>query len=48
MERLGWLRSEVDPEGGQKAKRSFYATQAGKEVLSVVLKQIRELKEEVE
>lgn len=47
MERLGWLWSEVDPAGGQKAKRSFYATEAGKEVLAVVLKQVLELKEEV-
>ena len=46
MERLGWLRSEVDESGGLKAKRSFYATDAGKEVLSIVLKQMRELKEE--
>jgi len=48
MERLGWLRSEVDPAGGQRAKRSFFATEAGKEVLAVVLRQVRELKEEVE
>lgn len=47
MERLGWLRSETDESGGQKAKRSFYATKAGKEVLSVVLGQMRELKDEI-
>lgn len=48
MERLGWLRSEADESGGQKAKRSFYATEAGKEVLTVVLGQMRELKDEIE
>ena len=46
MERLGWLRSETDESRGLKAKRSFYATELGKEVLSVVLKQMRELKKE--
>jgi len=34
--------------GGQKAKRSFYATEIGKEVLPVVLGQVRELKDEIE
>ena len=48
MERLGWLRSETDAGGGLKAKRSFYTTEAGKGVLAVVLRQMRELKEEVE
>jgi PadR family transcriptional regulator, regulatory protein PadR len=48
MERLGWLRSEVDESAGLKAKRSFYATEAGKEVLSIVLKQLDELKEETQ
>lgn len=48
MERLGWLRSESDESGGQKAKRFFYTTETGKQVLSMVLKQMRELKEEVE
>jgi PadR family transcriptional regulator, regulatory protein PadR len=46
MERLGWLRSEADESGGLRAKRSFYATEAGKEVLSIVREQLRELKSE--
>ena len=46
MERLGWLRSEAEESGGLKAKRSFYATELGREVLSIVLKQMRELKKE--
>lgn len=48
MERLGWLRSEADKSGGLKAKRSFYATEAGKEVLSIVHKQMRELQKETQ
>jgi DNA-binding PadR family transcriptional regulator len=47
MERLGWLRSETDAGAGLKAKRSFYTTEAGKDVLSLVLRQMRELKEEL-
>lgn len=47
MERLGWLRSEIDESGGPKARRSFYATEAGKNVLSIVLRQMRELREEM-
>lgn len=43
MERLGWLQSEVDAAGGAKARRSFYATQKGKEILAVVLRQLAEL-----
>lgn len=47
MERLGWLRSEKDESGGLKAKRMFYATELGKEVLSVVLTQLGEIKNEI-
>lgn len=47
MERLGWLRSETDESGGLKAKRMFYATELGKEVLSVVLTQLGEIKNEI-
>ena len=43
MEGLGWLYSEVDPAGGAKAKRSFYATDKGREVLEIVRRQIGEL-----
>ena len=48
MERLGWLRSEADASGGPKARRSFYATGQGKEVLAIVLKQMQELKNETQ
>lgn len=42
MEGLGWLYSEVEA-GGAKAKRSFYATAKGREVLAVAMRQLREL-----
>ena len=48
MERLGWLRSEADASCGPKARRSFYATGQGKEVLAIVLKQMQELKNETQ
>ncbi|MDZ7663866.1 MAG: PadR family transcriptional regulator [Desulfotignum sp.] len=48
MERLGWLRSEADASAGPKARRSFYATGQGKEVLAIVLKQMQELKNETQ
>jgi PadR family transcriptional regulator, regulatory protein PadR len=47
MERLGWLRCEVDPSGGPRARRSYYATQVGLEVLKTVQQQLRELRSEV-
>jgi DNA-binding PadR family transcriptional regulator len=43
MEGLGWLYSEVDSTGGAKARRSFYATEKGREVLAIVRRQISEL-----
>ena len=47
MENLGWLRCEVDPDGGSRAMRSYYATKAGIRVLETVLHQLQELKSEV-
>jgi PadR family transcriptional regulator, regulatory protein PadR len=43
MEGLGWLYSEVDAAGGAKARRSFYATEKGREVLEIIRIQISEL-----
>jgi PadR family transcriptional regulator, regulatory protein PadR len=43
MERLGWLRCEVDAGGGPRAKRSFYATEKGREVLGAALRRLDEL-----
>jgi len=48
MERLGWLRSEADASAGPRARRSFYATGQGKEVLAIVRKQMQELKNETQ
>ena len=48
MERLGWLWSEADESGGLKARRSFYTTELGMDTLSIVLKQVQELKEEAQ
>lgn len=42
LERLGWLISEVEP-GGPKARRSFRATPAGREVLALIRRQLGEL-----
>ncbi len=47
MEKLGWLRCEVDPGGGPRAIRSYYATKAGIQALETVLHQLQELKSEV-
>lgn len=47
MESHGWLRSEVDPELGPKAPRSYYLTDKGREVLVHVEIQIKELRREL-
>jgi len=47
MERLGWLRSEVDPKGGKRARRDYRLTKEGRKVLAVVREQLRELQHEV-
>ena len=36
LEKLGWLRSEFDPEKGSKARRSFYLTEKGREIVEMV------------
>ena len=46
MERLGWLRSETDSSAGPKARRSFYATKLGRDVLSIALTQMAEIRAE--
>jgi len=48
LEKLGWLRSEVDPEKGSKARRSFYLTDKGWEILEIVRGCLSELRLEVE
>ncbi len=46
MEKLGWLYSESEGQGA-KARRSFYATAKGKEILALALRQIQEIRAEV-
>lgn len=43
MERLGWLRSEVEAGGGPRAKRSYYATDKGRCVLRTAQAKVAEL-----
>jgi DNA-binding PadR family transcriptional regulator len=47
MERNGWLISRVDGGRGPKAPRAYRITAAGRRVLKVVRKQLRELGVEV-
>lgn len=47
MESHGWLRSEVDPERGPKAPRSYYLTDKGRVVLVRVEEQLGELRREL-
>jgi PadR family transcriptional regulator, regulatory protein PadR len=46
MERFGWLRSRHDRRRGPKSARSYTLTAAGRRVLKVVLRQVRELRAE--
>ena len=47
MEDRGWLRSQVDPAGGARARREYSLTRKGREVLSLLRQQIEELHREV-
>jgi DNA-binding PadR family transcriptional regulator len=47
MEAHGWLNSTVDPARGPKAPRSYKITKAGRQVLKIVRRQLRELGVEV-
>ncbi len=47
MEKNGWLRSEIDILKGPRARRDYYLTDKGKEVLSFLRKQVKELWEEI-
>jgi PadR family transcriptional regulator PadR len=47
METNGWLSSTVNPALGPKAPRSYKIMPAGREVLKIVRKQLRELGVEV-
>jgi PadR family transcriptional regulator PadR len=47
MEDLGWLRCNVDPDGGPRARRSYRLTGKGRRVLESAIRQLSELKSEV-
>jgi len=47
MERLGWLKSSSDPDGGKRARRDYRLTREGKRILAVLREQVNELHREV-
>jgi DNA-binding PadR family transcriptional regulator len=47
METNGWLRSKADKKAGPKARREYFLTAAGREVLREVLSCLAELRGEV-
>jgi DNA-binding PadR family transcriptional regulator len=47
MERNGWLKCEVEPGGGPRARRYYDLTREGRAVLDIVIEMIAELHHEV-
>jgi len=47
MEARGWLRCETDPTAGPRARREYYLTPAGKQILAHVRERVAELWEEI-
>ena len=47
MEKNGWLRSQVDPDAGPKARKEYYLTEKGAEVLKHVTHRLKELWQEI-
>ncbi len=47
MEARGWLRCEVDPDAGPRARRDCFLTDLGHEVLALVRRQVEELHREI-
>src|SRR5690349_15294054 len=47
MERLGWLKSKSDPNGGRRARKDYRLTREGRKVLDVLRDRIEELYGEV-
>ena len=47
MERRGWLRCRVDPNGGPRARKRYTLTKKGRGVLAVLREQVEELYREV-
>ena len=48
MEKHGWLRCEFDPEGGSRARREYYLTEKGRQIMQFVQNYVRELSKEIE
>ena len=47
LERHGWLRSEADPGAGPRARKSYFLTEQGREVLAFVRERVEELRDEI-
>jgi DNA-binding PadR family transcriptional regulator len=46
MERLGWLKCKVAPDGGRRARKDYRLTNQGRKILGVIREQIKELHKE--
>jgi len=47
MEGRGWLRCVTDPSRGPRARREYYLTPEGKEILTQLRERVEELWEEI-
>ena len=47
MEQNGWLRCEVEADAGPRARRSYFLTPTGRDVLALVRSQVEELHHEL-
>jgi len=47
MEKRGWLRCVTDPSRGPRARREYYLTPEGKEILTQLRERVEELWEEI-
>lgn len=47
MEERGWLICRTDPRGGLRARKEYSLTESGREVLSLLRKQVEELHREI-
>lgn len=47
MEEYGWLKSKTEPGGGPRARKDYWLTPKGEEVLALLREHLRELYTEV-
>ncbi|MEW6753479.1 MAG: PadR family transcriptional regulator [Candidatus Latescibacterota bacterium] len=47
MEQRGWLECRVDPDGGSRARKEYTLAPGGREVLTFLREQVKELHREV-